>query len=254
MRPCHWLLIPVLGIAEAVCAQFPGPGPSDIPQRKPPTMEEAKSRIKKVGDGEYTLGDIHFSSKTHQISFPAEINMTEGVLEYALVHVNGKTHESLLSTKIRPFDLNVVMLLCRYEPHVGDLITVLKDPPEDLKKLAAQPMTRPKANQLRIRVQWKDAKGSHDLSLQEMILALANNRPLSTDHFDYNGSQLYEGRFEADREGSFIALYIDFLALINSVEARKPDELPNSTQSWIPNKDNTPPLGTPVTMVFSPVP
>ena len=42
--------------------------------------------------------------------------MTKGMLEYLIVHEEGKLHESLLSTTARPFDLNVVLLLLDYQP------------------------------------------------------------------------------------------------------------------------------------------
>src|SRR4051812_24418542 len=80
----------------------------------------AKNRIKKVSATEYTLGRMQFSSATHEIRVPTTVNMTEGALEYALVHENGKTHESLLKTKVSPTELNVAMLLCNYEPHIKE--------------------------------------------------------------------------------------------------------------------------------------
>ena len=233
-----------LGVAASASAQ--GFHMIADPSPKPPSVAEAKSRVKKIGETEYQLGEIRFDSKTHVITFPGEINMNEGALEYALVHENGKTHESLLRTKIRAFDLNVVMLLCGFEPHLGQVVAGLSRPTPEMKKEAHKPMAKPGADNLKVHVKWKDDKGEHDQTVQEMVVALTTNKPLTAEHFAYNGSQIYEGSFEADREGSFIALYIDFLALINSVETRNYDD-----KNWIVNSANTPPIGTPVTIVFT---
>ena len=214
---------------------------------KLPSFEEAKSRIKKTGAHEYELGSIKFNSETREISFPASINMSEGALEYALVHVNGKTHESLLKTQIKGFDLNVVMLLCRFEPHIAELTAVLKEVRPELQAEAAKPLVKPGANHLKATVQWKDEKGAHALTIQQMVINLTTGKPLTAPHFTYNGSQLFEGHFEADSEGSYIALYVDFLALINSVELGNVDD-----KRWIVNTAVTPPVDTPVTVVFSP--
>ena len=238
------LALSALGLAASASAQ--GFHMTADPSPKPPSVAEAKSRIKKINETEYQLGDIHFDSKTHIITFPGEINMNEGALEYALVHENGKTHESLLRTKIRPFDLNVAMLLCGFESHVGQVVAGLSHPTPEMVKAAHKPMSKPGADNLQVHVQWKDAQGDHDLPIQDMVVALTTKKHLTASHFAYNGSEVYEGSFEADREGSFIALYIDFLALINSVETRNYDD-----KNWIVNEANTPPVGTPVTIVFS---
>jgi len=214
---------------------------------KPPTMQDAKARIKKTGPTDYELGDIKFNSETREISFPATLNMAEGALEYALVHETGKTHESLLKTKTKAFDLNVVMLLCRYEPHIADLTAVLTEVRPELIAQAAKPMVRPGANHLVISVKWKDAKGEHSLPLQKMVMNFRTEKQLTAPHFTYNGSQVSGGRLDADTEGSYIALYVDFLALINSVEVGNTDD-----KNWIVNQSAVPPVDTPVTLTLSP--
>ena len=215
---------------------------------KPPSLAEAKARIKKTGEHEYELGEIKFNSTTREITFPAAINMSEGALEYALVHETGKTHESLLKTKIKGFDLNLVMLLCHFEPHIAELTSVLTEVRPELLAEAKKPLAHPGAQHVIVHAKWKDAKGEHNLTLQEMVTDLTTKKPLVAPYFTYNGSQLFEGFFEADREGSYIALYIDFLALINSVEKGNADD-----KNWIVNKAVTPPVDTPVTVVLSPV-
>ena len=116
-------------------AKAQGPEPSKQPASSPAgtkaaaeLADAAKTRIKKVGPTDYTLGDMTFSSATHEIRIPAVVNMSEGILEYALVHENGKTHESLLKTPVKPTELNVALLLCNYEPHIKEAAQFLEDP------------------------------------------------------------------------------------------------------------------------------
>ncbi len=92
-----------------------GPPPPKLPH----AANEKKSPVVKTGDSTYEMGGVQFNSATREIRIPTIVNMNEGVIEYALVTDTGKTHESLLSTKVRPFDVNVAMLLCHYEPHAG---------------------------------------------------------------------------------------------------------------------------------------
>lgn len=64
-----------------------------------------------LGNGHYRIGSITLDKNARSVSFPASINMTEGVIEYLLVNKKGKVHESLFSTAIVPTNLHVAMLL-----------------------------------------------------------------------------------------------------------------------------------------------
>ena len=59
---------------------------------------------------------IRIDKEKKTVTFPAEINMQSGMVEYLMVTDKGKTHESLLSTKIEPYDIQVAMLLLGIKP------------------------------------------------------------------------------------------------------------------------------------------
>ena len=59
---------------------------------------------------------IQIDKENRTVTFPAAINMDGGMLEYLIVTEMGKTHESLLSTKIQPYDIQVAMLLLGIKP------------------------------------------------------------------------------------------------------------------------------------------
>jgi hypothetical protein len=212
--------------------------------------EAAKNRIKKVGPTDYTLGSIRFSSATHEVRVPATLNMIEGVLEYALVHENGKTHESLLRTKVSPTELNVALLLCNYEPHIKEAAQFLTDPLPQTKARMALPMEREGANRVRLSVEWKDKDGAVKTApLSAWIRDLDSKKPLKTDYWTYTGSFVSPDGYAAEDDGSHIAIYFDLVALMNlPVPGNRSDEC------WGVEKAAVPPVDTPVTLVFSPLP
>ena len=212
-------------------------------------MEAAKARIKKTGDTDYSLGDIRFSSATHEVRIPAVVNMTEGILEYALVHETGKTHESLLRTTVSPTELNVALLLCHYEPHIKEAAQFLPDPKPETRAKMALPMEREGANQVRITAQWKDKDGKERIAkLSDWILNKKRGAALQLDHWTYTGSFISQTGYAAEHDGSHAALYFDLVSLINCPhEGNSDDEL------WFVEKSAVPPSDTPVTLVFSPV-
>jgi hypothetical protein len=228
------------------------------PSKQPPSSTEgtkvaqelaeaAKNRIKKVSDTEYTLGDIQFSSATREVRVPAVVNMTEGILEYALVHEHGKTHESLLRTKASPTELNVALLLCHYEPHIKEAAQYLEEPRPETKAKMEAPMEREGANQVRLTLEWTDKDGAKKTApISAWIRDRQNEKPLKIDHWTYTGSFVSRTGYAAEDDGSHIAIYFDLVALMNL-----PDPGNRSDDRWNVEKGAVPPLDTPVTVVFS---
>ena len=253
LRP---LTILLLLLANALPAQD-GPEPSKQPPSDPAgakaaqeLMEAARKRIQKTGDTDYKLGDIRFSSATREVRVPAVLNMTEGILEYALVHENGKTHESLLRTTISPTELNVALLLCHYEPHIREAVQFLHDLTPETRARMEQPMEREGANRTRLTLEWKDKDGHLKTApLSAWILDKQTSQPLALDHWSYTGSFVSRTGFAAEHDGSHIAIYFDLVSLVNCPVRGNADD-----NRWFVETKAVPPLDTPVTLVFSPVP
>lgn len=212
--------------------------------------ESAKARLQKTGENTYELGEIKFNGATREVRIPAMVNMSEGVLEYALVHENGKTHESLLSTKIKPSELNIVLLLCHFEPHIGEAAKFLENPRPQTKALMEKPMEKEGANRMLISVQWKGQDGQEKtVPMAHWILNKITNKPLETNHWTYTGSFISETGFTADYDGSIIATYFDLSSVINC-----PVKESSSDEYLFVDSANVPPVDTPVTLIFSPFP
>ena len=211
-------------------------------------VAKTQARIKKVGDHSYELGDIKFDSSTREILVPCVVNMTEGLLEYLLVHEHGKTHESLLSSKISPIELNVAMLLTHYEPHVKEAAQFLTDPQPTTKQMMAQPIEKPGANQVELNVRWKDKDGKEQIApVTRWIQEKGAKKSREGEHWTYTGSMISRSGFAAQFDGSIIAIYFDLIALINF-----PVKENNDDDRWKVETSKVPPIDTPVTLVITP--
>ncbi|TLD70669.1 hypothetical protein FEM03_10155 [Phragmitibacter flavus] len=231
--------------AESPRQMAPDAAGAAIATRK---LEEAKQRVQKTGENRYEIGTIKINSKTREITFPATLNMTEGLLEYALVHENGKTHESLLSTKVSPTELNLALLLANYEAHLGDAAKHLPDLLPATRSLIAQPMENPGANRVNITLIWSDKDGREKrVPMAEWIHDKKTGKPLLTPYWSYTGSLVREVGFAAEFDGSVIGIYFDMIAMINCpVPGNVSDEV------WQVETQDVPALETPIVVSITP--
>lgn len=223
-------------------------GISSLAQAPEPDSEAtppaAAAKVEKIGDNRYQLGDIRFNGKTREIRVPAAVNMREGILEYALVHGDGKIHESLLVTHVVPSQLQVAMKLCHYRDGEGDVFDVFY--PEDEKKGPAGAKTR--GEPVALTVEWQ-VDGEHKAApLSDWIFDRKRNAVMPDEPWVYSGSYLYEGDFAADMDGTLIAIYLYRGAMLNTMTDGSEDD-----ERWLANADKTPALGTAVTLVLAPV-
>ena len=175
------------------------------------------------------------------VSFPAEINMAQGMLEYLIVANTGKTHESLLSTKILPQDIQVAMLLLGIPP----ALTVSAEPPGQITSDYLKTAPELKGEKINLFVAWHDAKGDHRARAEDMIWNKQKNAPMSPGQWIYNGSEMYGGKFLAQVDGSVAALVRDSAALVNN-----PRPGNDNDQIWQVYSQVTPPAGTAVTVTI----
>lgn len=229
-------------LATHVPAQEPPPRPA--PSGEPPN----KSSVVKTGDATYEAGGVQFNSNTREVRVPCAVNMNEGVIEYALVTESGKTHESLLKTKVKPFDVQLAMLLCSYEPHPGEIIDVLSNTQPELLAIAKRKMDTPGANLVRLTVEWKGSDGKiHKAALDGWIHNNREKKPLDIPHWIFNGSDMGDGNFSADAEGSLISGHFDLSGIISN-----PSKSAGENGNWLLETKKIPPVDTPVTLVISP--
>lgn len=168
---------------------------------------------------EHALGAIRFDLAKREIRFPATVNMNEGAIEFALVGTQGKTHESVLATDIRPVHLRTVMSLMNVEPSPSP------SPAPETPGAEAQPVeNQPEfASLVDIQVSWttpadestpetepkRDAPAV-SVSLRRCVIEMQFERisefdekvilqPLPEGPWEYTGSRFDDRGFEAER-------------------------------------------------------
>ncbi len=176
---------------------------------------------------------IRIDKASRSVTFPAEINLTSGLLEYFLVNKKGKTHESLLSTAIEPYDLQVAMLLLGIKPAAS----ANSQPPGEITREYLSTAPELAGEKISITLTWP----GHRAPAESLIWNLDKNAVMSPGPWIYNGSEMYGGKFLAQIDGSMTALVRDSGALINNPRPGNDDD-----QIWEPYTKDVPPKGTAV--------
>ncbi len=175
----------------------------------------AAKRIKTLGGNEYELGGITFNSATREVRIPCQVNMTDGAIEYAMVHETGKTHESILKTATAAIDMQVALLLTNYQPGHTGLFDFEPDP-KVRKQLEQTAPKTPGANFVQLFVEWKAGDQTKRTTLREwMIDTRTKKAPTTFDHWVFNGSMIQLSGFSAQLYGNTVGVYYDVTAIIN---------------------------------------
>lgn len=186
--------------------------------------------LKVEGRGKYRLGLVSLDSNSRTLSFPAQLNMDSGLLEYCIVSRGGKVHESLLVTDVQPLHVHLAALLLGLaSTNSGAVVPI------------------------HIEVEWRGNGPAKTLAVEELI-ALREGALQGPDvgvmpksRWNYTGSVVNQDRFEADSEGSIVSLIGDPVAL-----ASCPPDVGSrgkgSTQVFVPNTQKLPPSGLPLTV------
>jgi len=204
-----------------------------------------KPAIKRIGDTRFRLGDVEFDAQTRRIDIPVIVNMREGgPMEYILVHENGKTHESILTTTARPLHVQIVLELLRYASGHGDVFNRLL-PDELLEAEGGDEQGRGDA--VDVAVQWEEQDDEHPIAAAPLVIDRQRAEPMSVEPWILTGSLSENGVFLAEAEGSIIAVYLDRFALFNMTrEGAEIDE------RWGANGAAIPPVGTRGKIVIGP--
>jgi hypothetical protein len=194
--------------------------------------------VKKVGPGVFRLGEIQIHKRARSVTFPAEVNMDKGLIEYVLVRSSGKTHESLLRTEVDPYLLHIAFLLLGFEG---------TDQPLAEQGDSGKPSGEPVKITLAYREKGEDKK-SQRVSVEQWVVKKSNGESREVESMDwvFTGSKIQQGRFLAQVQGSIVAIYRDPVALIdNASPGGESDEI------WFVKEKAVPPPGTSVFVVIS---
>lgn len=217
------LIFPFLFLAglalPAAAAQPPGARPAQA---------EAIPAIEKLGGNRFKLGEIVIDKAHGAITFPAQVNMSEGLLEYLLVHEKGKTHESLLRTQVDPYHMQMAFLLLGYKPS------------EQRLQRQGDP-TPPRGEALQIRISADAGKTWFETDKWLIQSLEGKKKPVPPMQWIYTGSYEDRGRFMARQSGSVVAIWHDPVALVDNATPGG-----ENNRIWFVNAGVVPAVGTPV--------
>ena len=205
-----------------------------------------KPSVKKLDDTRYQVGAVVFDQKTREIRFPCKVNMTEGLLEYLVVHINGKVHESLFVTEISPTDLNLAFTLLRYSSSpefqplpnaTGGTSGLFPDVPPEVKAAA----------RITLEVEWSDEGKTRRIPINEWIQHSVKLTSMSAGPWVYGGSQFHDGQYVPEITGDVAAIFIAPSAII-----QYPGEDRNDDTVWTPYPKRVPAPETNVTVIIAP--
>lgn len=215
------------------------PPPPPTPPLFMPVSEGQTERIppiEKLGNGEYRLGEILVNKAERSISFPAQVNMDSGMLEYLIVHNKGKTHESLLRTRIEPYNLQIALLLLGFEGS-DQRLSMQGDP------------AKPKGERIRISISTAEGQKPMVFPVEQWLVNRFDEvlKDVETMNWVFSGSYVVDGRFMAQETGSIAAIWHDPVALIDNASPGG-----ESNRIWYVKKGTVPAVGTPVKVIIKP--
>ena len=210
---------------------------------KPAEKEKApaKPALKMVAPGVLELDHIVLDTTKKEVRFKAVVNQITQLIEYAIVHKDGKTHESLLRTEISPFRLQTLLLLANANKYLEKL------PEFDAEGREQPPATPPPKHRIQIYVKdlRPDVNDPKPIPLANWIQNADTGKLMQGEPWMYTGSRIYEGDFVAELEGDIVAVYLTPNAMFNSwVPGNNNDEL------WIPTPKVVPPVDSPVEVIL----
>lgn len=212
---------------------------------KPGSGDSTNLPLRQIAPGVFQLGSVRLDKTQHTVSFPAEVNMNDGLVEYLLVSGKGKTYESLLKTDAQPYDIQLAMLLlgAKGAPQTPALLNA---PSVPFHVNSAHPPEAVTGAPILIDLSWKSGEDTHHARAEDWILDLSRKATAAAGPWTYNGSRVQRGVFIAQRDGQVVALIDDIDAMINN-----PRPGHDNDQIWEINSNAIPPLRTPVEVTFA---
>ena len=220
--------------------------PGVFGQANAPTKPAKDLKPIKVSEEEYKLGKLFFNPKTREIWFPCRVNQNEVVLEFAICdEFRGKLHESLLSTKVTPFEIQIAMKLLRWEPSRRDIYRKFNEQGRPIGVLKDDGRGR---MAILIRHKGKDGKETTE-PLGNWVHNATTKEVVGPGSWTYTGSKVVDGYFLAAEDGAIAAVYRYEGSLCNTFNPGSDDD-----ELWFPVAEKVPPIDTVVTVILKPLP
>lgn len=201
--------------------------------------------VRMVEPGIYEIGKVRLDQRKRSITLSAVLDKSQGFMEYFLVTAYGKTHESILQTEAKPYDIHLAMLL------LGANGPGNAEFPGSPTNGVPGPVIHPSAdvipgNKVSIAVKWAVAGTKIEHAAEELIFKHDAQAVMQRGAWVYNGSLIVHNRFLAQVDGSIVSLVTDPVALVNNTGPGHDNDL-----IWEPNQTNLPPRDLPVEVIIT---
>nr|WP_321402673.1 YdjY domain-containing protein [uncultured Desulfobacter sp.] len=210
--------------------------PSHNPMEHPaPAAGISMPEIVKLDENRFQIGSIIVDRKAQSISINGKVNMASGMVEYIACTAYGKLHESVLVLDAEPYHIQVALLLLGLKPG---------DHPIDFQGASQKPCGAP----VRILVSWQAEGKSHEYPLETVLFYNKLQHVMESTDWVFTGSKFLNGEYQAQVEGSIIAIYHDPVAIIDHRSDTGTDDTLYQVNHLV-----VPPVGTPVVVKIYPV-
>ena len=207
--------------------------------------KSAQPQIHDLGGGIFQVGGVKLNKNARTVTFPAAVQMNEGLVEYLLVSRTGKTHESLLVTDVEPLHVHTAMLLLGVRASPESRGEINGGGQLDAAALAHAPAL--KGENVFIGLKWKTEAAEMRVPAEDLMVNDKTKRNVTRGPWTYNGSGFYGGgKFAAQIEGSFVAMITDSTALINNPRTGHVND-----SIWLADPAKVPKKGTPVEITIT---
>lgn len=226
-------------VAALLLGLAAGNGPArgaDAPPQTTPPAGQTNPVVRTLEGGRLEVGLVRLDPKARTVTVPAFVNLSEGIVEYILVHSGGKTHESLLRTDAQPRDIHLAMLLLGARGAGTNAVSL--DP--DLA-LHGDPIT--------VEVRWTQGRRARVAAAEELVYDRRLGSALRRGRWTYTGSRLREDGFGAQADGSIVSLITDPDALVNNPRRGREDD-----DNWLAKAARLPEFNSPVEVVITLLP
>lgn len=223
------------------------PSPKENSPPATASPQDPQVQVEELPDGKVRIGLVTLDRKSREIRIPSVVNMSGNeLLEFALVHTQGKIHESLLTSDALPLHLNLAFKLLRYPPSAHLYLEVDADGSITDRFRQEKPEIKAAAS-LKIEVEWTQDGRTRKNPINDWIVNAATGKAMPADPWIYGGSFFYNGKFVAQDSGDMLAIFLSNAALVNfSGQDNQSDEV------WTAFPKRVPQEGTPVTVIISP--
>lgn len=238
-------------ILSAVCCASSKASAQDAP----PTVREADaagvktaapSEVRKIDDDQYLVGGVTLRKSTREISFDAKVNQTGGLIEFLLVTEQGKVHESLFASAIRPIDLHVAFKLLSYpeSPELFEIRTADYRPTGKYPKVSAEVKI---GARLAISATWQIGGIEKNCPVNELIKDTSTGKAMPPGPWLFTGSLVTKAGFLAEANGDIAAVFANQAAVVNY-----PGNGCNNDEVWFVDDGKLPAKDTPVRITIRP--